>query len=1455
MKHIIIANGFYHDSTSRVFCISFLSHFALFFFFLKTGFIEKNNDRVSPHLIELMQCSDKSFVRGIFKPDVITPEGGAPGTPVNRRRSMMAKKPTAVTISSKFKSQLNNLYQTLLNTSPHYIRCIKPNKSKSSKIIESKMVLDQLLYSGVLETVDIRRQGFPFREEFKEFWYRMESQAMRRSLKRCLKGMTAEERSKLAEPEEIDNMPARQGCELLLRTVLKDEHWQLGKSKVFLKDHCMSTLMKWQQQLEVVPLQAGARRFLARMRYIKYRRAIIFVQRGFHRLMRWRAIQRVIPKLVRFQAHIRGIKGRKIAYKMRHIRDLSAIDIQKTWKGVLPRRRLKAKKLVAIRVQALVRCKIHHKRYQKVKSAVGKLQPFIRGHFARVRCRILRRLAAQRKRVARSQSFIRGYLARESFYRFLQKRKKSAIRIQASWRCYKARNKFRMLKNAISHLQAHFKGHRQRIATEERKEAIIRLQSAWKMYLGRRRFMSLQKAAISIQSWRRCQMASKDFRMQKRAVRRIERACFSSMCARRLDEWLEDAFLAIDTCEVEDLKELLYFEDSDYLRLKPLKSDIVNIYKVYRESGDVRFSSLLHAAVVDDSDVEERTEMVDLLLSFGANISAPNHINQNPIFLSSKFGDSMIECTRLMLESAPLAQVKRALEMKDGAVGRTVVDYLLFKTKKSGISGYEETLELLSQHIDKETSATNGISNLLSKDNELSKNNNGDESEINLSGGFTMIVPEILETDYLDTMNDAVSGFLQISNEKKKETTNDDVMDIFKQYDEKEIKTQKAALEKMQAAKKRESPSTRMMTATFQEEHTLAQNHRSTRMGNATGVAVTKPSGRRIRRSLPPAQPGAGFNPQLRRSTMSPSAFKNSDFNPTNLESRNSNNASPMSSGSASGRRSKSPRFVSSSSSSNLRNKSQSPSLSQMNNSRPNYQQKQQQQRKGRISGDRSQSLTASEIPFFGGDSSIISPVPARTRSNTSTIVPEIGLSPSISASLSSRRASSPSATSMLLKTLARRRSIDIPDDIDGTTSHPVTSPRTPINGGHNSTEQQQQTGIEHLRNITTSPVISTEEINNEAFNVLSNVSNLSSSSTVTATTSNNKKKAVSSETIQSPSSKIRPAFSSPTQSAFSVNNNNNNSSVTPKIKKKVSSATKKRSVKKMNKKATPVVIEADVPTITSIVSEDSTTNITMEDVEEALKEMSFLEDSPKSKKSSKRILTSADNKILEEGKLWKEHSTGTGQLFYHNPETGKTTWFKPHALLCLEAERQGEIWPVKREWVAMTSSDGQVYYYNPMTGENRWDNPEEEEDNPTQNPAQDPAHDAAQTESSIKKEPETTTSSTIERQPEQLEEDVDIEKLKQQQQQQQQQQKQKQQRQQRESNCDWSEVKSAQGDVFFVNAKTGEKRWSRPMELGGTQNEWMAFKTDSGDTYYYNEDSKQTVWTLPDGATVANVN
>lgn len=66
-------------------------------------------------------------------------------------------------IAVQFRDSLNCLINILSLTRPHYIRCIKPNNSKTPFFFDSNCSIQQLRANGILETVRISAAGFPSR--------------------------------------------------------------------------------------------------------------------------------------------------------------------------------------------------------------------------------------------------------------------------------------------------------------------------------------------------------------------------------------------------------------------------------------------------------------------------------------------------------------------------------------------------------------------------------------------------------------------------------------------------------------------------------------------------------------------------------------------------------------------------------------------------------------------------------------------------------------------------------------------------------------------------------------------------------------------------------------------------------------------------------------------------------------------------------------------------------------------------------------------------------------------------------------------------------------------------------------------------------------------------------------------------------------------------------------------
>ena len=66
-------------------------------------------------------------------------------------------------------SQLYKLMQQLEDTTPHFIRCIKPNSKQLPGVYDNDLVMQQLRCCGVLEVVRIARCGYPNRITHQEF--------------------------------------------------------------------------------------------------------------------------------------------------------------------------------------------------------------------------------------------------------------------------------------------------------------------------------------------------------------------------------------------------------------------------------------------------------------------------------------------------------------------------------------------------------------------------------------------------------------------------------------------------------------------------------------------------------------------------------------------------------------------------------------------------------------------------------------------------------------------------------------------------------------------------------------------------------------------------------------------------------------------------------------------------------------------------------------------------------------------------------------------------------------------------------------------------------------------------------------------------------------------------------------------------------------------------------------
>ncbi|XP_007946119.1 unconventional myosin-XIX [Orycteropus afer afer] len=124
------------------------------------GLVEKNKDPIPPELTTLLQQSQDPLLKVLFPTN---PKEKSQEEPSVQSRAPM------LTVVSKFKASLEQLLQVLHSTTPHYIRCIKPNSQGQAQTFVREEVLSQLEACGLVETIHISAAGFPIRVSHQNF--------------------------------------------------------------------------------------------------------------------------------------------------------------------------------------------------------------------------------------------------------------------------------------------------------------------------------------------------------------------------------------------------------------------------------------------------------------------------------------------------------------------------------------------------------------------------------------------------------------------------------------------------------------------------------------------------------------------------------------------------------------------------------------------------------------------------------------------------------------------------------------------------------------------------------------------------------------------------------------------------------------------------------------------------------------------------------------------------------------------------------------------------------------------------------------------------------------------------------------------------------------------------------------------------------------------------------------
>ncbi|XP_013858260.1 unconventional myosin-VIIa [Austrofundulus limnaeus] len=269
-----------------------IRHFAGLVYYDTKGFLEKNRDAVSSDIIKMIDMSTNKLLRQIFENELSTngvkntKNSNVIMTPKSTLRGQTDNRKQVPTLSAQFRLSLDSLMKALSACQPFFIRCFKPNNSKQSEMFDRELCMRQLRYSGMMDTIRIRKLGFPVRHTFEDFLTRY-----RVFMK-----------SNICDPRTSG---AGACCEAICKAVIKGkDEWKIGSTQIFLKDAHDAALEKLREE-ELSRVAVVIQRVMLghkhRKSFLEKRRAALVLQknwRAYKQRMDLKKLQQCFARLV-----------------------------------------------------------------------------------------------------------------------------------------------------------------------------------------------------------------------------------------------------------------------------------------------------------------------------------------------------------------------------------------------------------------------------------------------------------------------------------------------------------------------------------------------------------------------------------------------------------------------------------------------------------------------------------------------------------------------------------------------------------------------------------------------------------------------------------------------------------------------------------------------------------------------------------------------------------------------------------------------------------------------------------------------------------------------------------------------------------------------------------------------------------------------------------------------------
>lgn len=248
------------------------------------GFVEKNKDELPREATDLLLSSSSAFVKELAA-IISASSAPEPAKPVRAGGKKKTK-----TVGGHFASQLQSLRAKIDLTSPHYVRCLKPNGDLVPDNFDPLMIVEQLRCAGVVEAVRVSRVGYPQRYSHSQFVSRYRTLGSR-EMKKAAKSSSRKVKPVVVLVDTIAKKMMeiidKSGTQATAATSDKKSKSsssgdkvdllavgiQVGKTKVFLRRRAFDILEKMRKDFmatAAIKVQAIARGYIHRRTYVEY---------------------------------------------------------------------------------------------------------------------------------------------------------------------------------------------------------------------------------------------------------------------------------------------------------------------------------------------------------------------------------------------------------------------------------------------------------------------------------------------------------------------------------------------------------------------------------------------------------------------------------------------------------------------------------------------------------------------------------------------------------------------------------------------------------------------------------------------------------------------------------------------------------------------------------------------------------------------------------------------------------------------------------------------------------------------------------------------------------------------------------------------------------------------------------------------------------------------------------